>query len=128
MARVTVEDCVKKIPNRFELVVSAAQRVRQILAGAPVTVDLDNDKYPVVALREIAVGNVDVDSLKEAIIKSHQTYVDPEDDDEDILEALRSEQQWVVQPESFEMAEEIEEEGLVVEDEEADINLSDEEE
>lgn len=65
MARVTVEDCVEKIPNRFELVIMAAQRAKQIAAGAPLTVDRDNDKDSVVSLREIAEETISLDSLKE---------------------------------------------------------------
>ena len=63
MARVTVEDCVEKVPNRFELVMLAAQRSRDISAGAEITVDRDNDKNPVVALREIADETVDREKL-----------------------------------------------------------------
>ena len=65
MARVTVEDCVDKVPNRFELVMLAAHRAREISAGSPLTVDRDNDKNPVVALREIAEGKVTRDLLAE---------------------------------------------------------------
>lgn len=68
MARVTVEDCIEVIPNRFELVVSAAQRAKQISSGAPLTVDRDNDKDSVVALREIAEGSVKSEKLMEEIV------------------------------------------------------------
>ncbi len=61
MARVTVEDCVERIPNRFDLVMLAAQRSRDVSAGSPLTVDRDNDKNPVIALREIADGTVDLE-------------------------------------------------------------------
>ena len=70
MARVTVEDCVKKIPNRFDLVVSAAQRSREISNGVPIEVERDNDKNPVVSLREIASEAVDAESLQERFIRS----------------------------------------------------------
>ena len=63
MARVTVEDCVDKVPNRFELVMLAAHRAREIQSGSPITIDRDNDKNPVVALREIASGLVDYDVI-----------------------------------------------------------------
>lgn len=66
MARVTVEDCVEEIPNRFELVILASERARSIESGAPLTVDRDNDKNPVIALREIASGNVDPEALRES--------------------------------------------------------------
>ena len=72
MARVTVEDCVKKIPNRFDLVIAAAQRSREISNGIAIEVDRDNDKNPVVSLREIASEAVDADSLQERFIRSMQ--------------------------------------------------------
>ncbi|SFK13934.1 DNA-directed RNA polymerase subunit omega [Celeribacter neptunius] len=83
MARVTVEDCVDKVPNRFELVMLAAHRAREIASGGALTVDRDNDKNPVVALREIAEETQSADSLRERMIESHQTQIEvdePEDD------------------------------------------------
>lgn len=79
MARVTVEDCVTKIPNRFELVMTAAQRARDISAGADLTLERDNDKNPVVALREIADENVDFDALQETLVKGLQRYVESDE-------------------------------------------------
>ena len=81
MARVTVEDCVDKIPNRFDLVLSAAQRARQISGGAELTIDRDRDKNPVVALREIAEQTVRPDHLHESMITALQK-VQIDDDDE----------------------------------------------
>ena len=75
MARVTVEDCVKKIPNRFDLVIAAAQRSREISNGIPIEVDRDNDKNPVVSLREIASEAVDAESLQERFIRSMQKNI-----------------------------------------------------
>ena len=75
MARVTVEDCIQKVPNRFELVVLAAQRARDIAAGAQITVNRDRDKNPVVSLREIADTDVSLDGLRENVIKSLQRNV-----------------------------------------------------
>ena len=72
MARVTVEDCIKKIPNRFDLVVAAAQRSREISNGVAIEIDRDNDKNPVVSLREIASDSVDAESLQERFIRSMQ--------------------------------------------------------
>ena len=72
MARVTVEDCVDKVPNRFDLVMLASHRAREISTGAPITVDRDNDKNPVVALREIADEAQNSDELRERMISSHQ--------------------------------------------------------
>ncbi len=85
MARVTVEDCVEKVPNRFELVMLAAQRARDLAAGSPETVERDNDKSPVIALREIAEETIDRDNLRELLVQGmqrHLTYDDPEDEDE----------------------------------------------
>jgi DNA-directed RNA polymerase subunit omega len=82
MARVTVEDCVVKIPNRFELVLLAAQRAREITSGAPLSVDRDDDKNPVVALREIADETIQLDHLKDSVIRGMQKHVEmdePED-------------------------------------------------
>ncbi|MAN67456.1 DNA-directed RNA polymerase subunit omega [uncultured Hyphomonas sp.] len=72
MARVTVEDCVEKVPNRFELVLLAAHRSRMIREGSPITVDRDNDKDPVVSLREIADESIDLKVVKEALISNLQ--------------------------------------------------------
>ena len=85
MARVTVEDCVQKVPSRFELVLLAAQRAREISSGAPLTIDRDNDKDPVVALREIADGTITPDELREARIRSMQRYVERDEPEEDEL-------------------------------------------
>src|SRR5271154_768342 len=76
MARVTVEDCILQVPNRFELVAFASQRARDIASGSPITVDRDNDKDSVVSLREIAKGSVPVEQMREELIKSYQRSVD----------------------------------------------------
>jgi DNA-directed RNA polymerase subunit omega len=76
MARVTVEDCVDKVTNRFDLVLLAAHRARQIASGQPLTIDRDNDKNPVVALREIADETVAPEDLREDLIHSLQKYVE----------------------------------------------------
>jgi len=89
MARVTVEDCVDKVPNRFELVALAAHRARMIAAGAPITVERDNDKNPVVALREIADESVRPDELREDLVQSHQRLNEvDEPEEEDSIAAL----------------------------------------
>ena len=75
MARVTVEDCIKKIPNRFDLVVAAAQRSREISNGMPIEVERDNDKNPVVSLREIASDAIDHETLEDRFIKSMQKNI-----------------------------------------------------
>ena len=79
MARVTVEDCVKKIPNRFDLVIAAAQRSREISNGISIEINRDNDKNPVVSLREIACEAVDAESLQERFIRSMQKNLNKED-------------------------------------------------
>ncbi|HEV3192172.1 MAG TPA: DNA-directed RNA polymerase subunit omega [Polyangiaceae bacterium] len=76
MARVTVEDCIDKVENRFDLVLLASHRARMISSGAPITVDRDNDKNPVVALREIADETVSPGDLKEELVHSLQKYVE----------------------------------------------------
>ena len=76
MARVTVEDCIDKIPNRFELVLLAAHRARTITAGQPLTIDRDNDKNPVVALREIAERTIVPDDVREGLIHAIQRHVE----------------------------------------------------
>ena len=83
MARVTVEDCVLKVPNRFELVLLAAQRARDIASGAPLTVDRDNDKGPVVALREIADVTIPLETLQNNVIKGMQKHVEIDEPEED---------------------------------------------
>jgi DNA-directed RNA polymerase subunit omega len=72
MARVTVEDCVEKVPNRFNLVLLAAHRARVIREGAPITIDRDNDKDPVVALREIAAETVDLETIRDSLVAELQ--------------------------------------------------------
>ena len=93
MARVTVEDCVTKIPNRFELVMVASQRARNISAGAALTVERDNDKNPVVALREIAEETVDQKELEEALILGLQKIVEMEDPEEDEVDLIAIQQE-----------------------------------
>ncbi len=88
MARVTVEDCVDKVPNRFELVMLAAHRAREISAGAAITVDRDNDKNPVVSLREIADETQSADELRERLIESHQTQIEVDEPEEDAMALL----------------------------------------
>ena len=92
MARVTVEDCVDKIPDCFDLVMMAAQRARGISAGAQLTVDRDNDKNPVVSLREIAEATVSNEELEEEVIKSLQSFVAVDEPDEDEMDLLAIQQ------------------------------------
>jgi DNA-directed RNA polymerase subunit omega len=90
MARVTVEDCVTKIPNRFDLVLMAAQRAREIKSGAVLTVERDNDKNPVVALREIAEETVVIEDLSNSLIESMQRHVEVDDPEEDPMDLEQS--------------------------------------
>ncbi|HEX2751997.1 MAG TPA: DNA-directed RNA polymerase subunit omega [Alphaproteobacteria bacterium] len=94
MARVTVEDCILKVPNRFELVLVASQRAREIGSGAPLIVDRDNDKNPVVSLREIADTDLSLDGLREALVKNHQKVIELEEEDEDIIDVMEGESEW----------------------------------
>ncbi len=88
MARVTVEDCVDKVPNRFELVMLSAHRAREVSSGAAITVDRDNDKNPVVALREIAEETQSADELRERLIESNQTQIEVDEPEEDQMALL----------------------------------------
>jgi DNA-directed RNA polymerase subunit omega len=92
MARVTVEDCVQKIPNRFELVLLAAQRARNLSRGEELTLDRDNDKNPVVALREIADETIGLDKLETDLIKSLSRAPEPEPADEEVLDLIPTDQ------------------------------------
>ncbi len=106
MARVTVEDCVDKVPNRFELVMLAAHRAREIAAGSPLTVDRDNDKNPVVALREIAEESQSTDSLRERMIESHQTQIEVDEPEEDQMAMLMGNGETIDRPSQDDMSEE----------------------
>ena len=92
MARVTVEDCIVQVPNRFDLVMRAAQRARHVSAGADLTVDRDNDKNPVVALREIADETIDVDGLENSIIRGMQKHVEMDEPEEDEMDLIAIQQ------------------------------------
>jgi DNA-directed RNA polymerase subunit omega len=100
MARITVEDCVLKVPNRFELVMLAAQRARDVSAGASLAVERDNDKNPVVALREIAEGEVELDHLRYELIHGLRRHLEIEDRPEDTL-MMAFEDQPVIDPDEL---------------------------
>lgn len=91
MARVTTEDCTTEIPNRFELIMTAAQRVRKISAGSPITVSRDKDKNTVISLREIAGQTIDLDELREDMVQSYQRVHETDDNDVDLAELISSE-------------------------------------
>ena len=90
MARVTVEDCILEIPNRFDLVMIAGQRAREISAGGQLTLDRDNDKNPVVALREIADKTLDLEVLQESLVRGLQRNVEDDGPDEDEMSAIEA--------------------------------------
>lgn len=93
MARVTVEDCVEKIPNRYELLLVAAQRAKDIAAGSPIKVERDNDKNSVVSLREIAENKADIEELQRSLVMGLQKYVEVEEPEEEELEILAAEKE-----------------------------------
>src|SRR6202161_2199312 len=92
MARVTVEDCVQKVPNRFELVLLAAQRARNLSRGEELSIDRDNDKNPVVALREIADETIDLGRIEQDLVKSLSRAPEPEPADEEVLDLIPTDQ------------------------------------
>ena len=106
MARVTVEDCVDKVPNRFDLVMLAAHRAREIQSGSAPTVDRDNDKNPVVSLREIAEETQNAGALRERMIESYQTQIEVDEPEEDQMALLMGNGDAVDSPASDDMSEE----------------------
>jgi DNA-directed RNA polymerase subunit omega len=94
MARVTVEDCIEKIPSRFDLVMAASQRAREIAAGAPLTIERNQEKNPVIALREIGQGTIDVDELQEKLVLRYRKEVEEEESEEEIIELMEAEKEW----------------------------------
>ncbi|MBC9205744.1 DNA-directed RNA polymerase subunit omega [Roseomonas aerophila] len=92
MARVTVEDCILQVPNRFELVLLAAQRARNISRGEEITLDRDNDKNPVVALREIADQTVELPALEQDLIKSLLRAPEPEPVEEEVIDLIATDE------------------------------------
>ncbi len=101
MARVTVEDCIDKIPNHYELLMVAAQRAKDISAGSPITLPRDNDKNPVIALREIADNTVNIEDLQRSLVMGLQKYVEVEEPEEEELEIMAAEKELVDLDEQF---------------------------
>lgn len=93
MARVTVEDCIEKVPNRYELLMVAAQRAKDIEQGSPLRVDRDNDKNSVVALREIAEDKVSIEDLQKSLVLNLQKYVEVEEPEEEEIEIIAAEKE-----------------------------------
>jgi DNA-directed RNA polymerase subunit omega len=94
MARVTVEDCIIHVPNRFDLVMVSAQRAREISSGSALHIDRDRDKNPVVALRELADEKLDIPQLQESLIKGYQRRVESDSSEEELKELMAEEQKW----------------------------------
>jgi DNA-directed RNA polymerase subunit omega len=122
MARVTAEDCVRKIPNRFELVMMASQRAREIGGGMTLTIDRDNDKNPVVALREIADETVVLDALKESLVRGHQKVIASDEHEDEIIDLMEGEQGWV-RPEGE--LQTLVDEGMIDVGDEGDLSMGD---
>jgi len=122
MARVTAEDCVLKIPNRFELVMMASQRAREIGGGVTLTIDRDNDKNPVVALREIAEETVAIEQLRESLVRGHQKVIPSDEHEEEIIDLMEGEQGWV-RPEGE--LQTLADEGIIDPGDEGDLALGD---
>ena len=116
MARVTVEDCIVKIPNRFRLVMLAAQRARDLSVGSPLTVERDNDKDPVVALREIAEGTVEVEDLEVGLIEGLQKHIDVDEPEEGGAELLAVEEELAATGGTDTMADNVSPEELATEE------------
>jgi DNA-directed RNA polymerase subunit omega len=118
MARVTVEDCIVQVPNRFELVMLSAHRARALASGAELKLERDRDKNPVVALREIAEEKLDLDGLHESLVKGLQKRIEPDQPEEEVVELMAGEQQnWIGAADEAEDAEDEAEEELEGEDE-----------
>jgi DNA-directed RNA polymerase subunit omega len=120
MARVTVEDCVLKVPNRFELVLVAAQRARDISSGSKLTVERDNDKNPVVALREIADDTVPLDNLRNELVSGMQKHVEVDEPEDDEMESFMPDRDMAF--ENIASEEEAIEDGLTVSEDGVDFD------
>ena len=124
MARVTVEDCILNVSNRFELVLLAAKRAREISAGASLTVSRDNDKNPVVALREISENSINFDALREGLIKGLQRHVFVDDHeselDEETQETLEAHATWNTEITTLSSSEDDDDDSANDEDDSAD--------
>ncbi len=118
MARVTVEDCIREVPNRFDLVLLAAQRGREISGGSPLTINRDNDKNPVVALREIADKTVSLDALQEGLIRDLQKQIQGEEPEEEVMQLLAEEHSYAGESQRQTEVEELALDDEMIDDEE----------
>ncbi len=128
MARVTVEDCIEQVPNRFDLVLLASQRARQIAAGSPLTIGRDNDKNPVVALREIAEKTVSLGELEESLIQGLQKHMPGEEPEEELMQFISEEQAYAGAAHRQAEIEDLVPEEKMSDDEDIAIDAIDEEE
>jgi DNA-directed RNA polymerase subunit omega len=126
MARVTVEDCIDKVPNRFKLVILAVQRAKELSSGHMVTIERNNDKNPVVALREIAEQTVNLDELEENIIRGMQKNVLVEDGEEDLESILAQDHAVLEGGESVALDQMEDAEGFTIDGDEANVDEADE--
>ena len=124
MARVTVEDCVTKIPNRFELVMKAAQRARNVSSGAELTVERDNDKNPVVALREIADETISLEEMEEQLVKGLQRFVESDEPEEDEMDTDAIHRELASETGPADVHEEIVQDVLTVETETQEFSMT----
>jgi DNA-directed RNA polymerase subunit omega len=116
MARVTVEDCVVKVPNRFDLVLMAAHRARDIASGANIAVEKDNDKNPVIALREIADSAIDIEHLSNSMVQGLQKHVEIDEPEENDLDEATAVRELALEVGEAIIGEEVDEDGLTVSD------------
>lgn len=134
MARVTVEDCIREVPNRFDLVLLAAQRARQVSAGSPLTINRDNDKNPVVALREIAEKTISLDELQNGLIQNLQKHIQGDEPEEELMDLLSEEQSYAgeakrrMEIEELALDDEISDDDDEEDDEDIDVDINEEEE
>lgn len=128
MARVTVEDCIEKIPNRYELLMVAAQRAKDIESGSALQVERDNDKNSVVALREIAEGKVSIEDLQKSLVLNLQKYVEVEEPEEEELEIIAAEKELSGLDSQFDSSMLLDsdiEDSMQIEDEEGALDMDD---
>ena len=123
MARVTVEDCIEKIPNRYELLMVAAQRAKDISTGSPLLVDRDNDKNSVVALREIAENKVSIENLQRSLVMNLQKIVEVEEPEEEELEIIAAEKELAALDAQFDSSMLLDTDSMQIHDEDDNFDL-----
>jgi DNA-directed RNA polymerase subunit omega len=122
MARVTVEDCVLQVPNRFELVMLAGQRARDISSGSRLTIERDNDKNPVVALREVAEKMLDLGALRNAVVQGLQKHVEVDEPEEDEMDVIAG-RDLALEGGMIANEDDLAEDGLTIQDDAADFDV-----